>query len=88
MIYIYFFSNLIPHLRKYATSSGQRIVWDARYITATIDASPNALVELNRLLKSDEGILRHFTIKQPSEIQKAKWKDWRNIYAEKETDTK
>ena len=34
--------------RKYATTSGERIVWDARFVSTHIDASPTALVELDR----------------------------------------
>ena len=34
--------------RKYATISGERIVWDARYVSTHIDASPATLVEVDR----------------------------------------
>ena len=62
-------------------------MWDARYISTIIDASPYALKEVDRLLKNDEGILRYFTLKQTSAAQRAKNTGWRNPYMEKSSNT-
>ena len=34
--------------RKYATTSGDRIVWDARFVSTHIDVNPASLVEIDR----------------------------------------
>ena len=34
--------------RKYATTTGERIVWDARFVSTHIDVNPASLVEIDR----------------------------------------
>ena len=67
-------------LRKYATQEGQRHFWEARYITTLFDASPKCLIETERVLKNNEGLLRFFTIKQPSVIDRVNSKSYKNPF--------
>ncbi len=66
--------------RKYATVDGERHFWDARYVTATFDASPNCLKEVDRFLRNEEGILRHFPVKLDSAVDRANGKTYKNPY--------
>ncbi len=67
--------------RKFATADGTRYFWEARYITATFDANPKVLIETDRLLKNEEGVLRSFTVKMKTTFDKAKENSYRNVYA-------
>ena len=71
----------MPNHRRYATTDGTRYFWEARYITATFDASPQVLIETDRLLKNEEGILRSFTVRMKSGFDKVKERSYRNPYA-------
>jgi Ribosomal protein S6 len=66
--------------RKYPTTDGTRYFWDARYITTSFDASPKVLVETERLLRTEEGILRFFTIRGKTSIERCRGNSYRNPY--------
>jgi ribosomal protein S6 len=78
---VIYFSLIIN--RKFATTDGARSVWEARYIVATIDASPQALTQVDRVVRHDECVLRYFTVKHTLGLQRARTRDYRNPYAEK-----
>ena len=68
--------------RKYATTDGQRYFWEVRYVTSTFDISPKGLLEVERVVKSDEGVLRHFTTKVESASQRFNSRSYKNPYFE------
>jgi ribosomal protein S6 len=70
----------INYFRKYPAADGTRYFWEARYITTTFDASPKTLIDIDRLLKADDVVLRHFTTKPKSAIDKARGSSYRNPY--------
>jgi len=67
--------------RKYASTDGTRHFWDARYVSSYFDASPKALIEVERLLRNEEGVLRVFTIKKESGSARVRGGNWKNIFA-------
>mmetsp|Transcript_26590 Transcript_26590/g.26840 ORF Transcript_26590/g.26840 Transcript_26590/m.26840 type:complete len:129 (+) Transcript_26590:205-591(+) len=70
--------------RKYATLEGERYFWEARYTTATFDASPRCLVETERILRNADGMLRYFTIKGETSVDKVNSKNYRNPFVPRE----
>ena len=66
--------------RKYPTTDGSRYFWEARYITASFDASPKVLVETERLLRNEEGILRFFTVKGKTSAERSRGLSYRNPF--------
>jgi len=66
--------------RKYATTEGKRHFWEARYVSTCFDASPTALVEIDRLLRNEEGVLRYFTVKKETALNRAKGLTYRNVF--------
>ena len=66
--------------RKYASTDGQRHFWEARFISATFDASPKCLSEAERQLKGEEGILRFHTTRVTSAVEKVNSRNFRNPY--------
>ena len=66
--------------RKYPTESGERYFNNARFITSTFDASPKMLIEIERLLRADDGVLRFYTTKAKSNIEKSRGLSFRNPY--------
>lgn len=66
--------------RKYAATDGTRHFWDARYISSTFDASPKALVEVERFLRNEEGVLRVFTTKQEVGADRVRGGNYKNIF--------
>ncbi len=66
--------------RKYPTVDGERYFWEARYVTTMFDASPKSLREIERFLKNEEAILRQFTIKVDSAVDRAHGNTYKNPY--------
>ena len=73
-------SILFHMIRKYAGTDGIRYFWEARFITATFDANPQCLVETDRMLKNEAGVLRFFTVKLKSGVDRATGKSYKNPY--------
>ena len=69
--------------RRYATLSGHRLTWNARFVTATFDASPYCLSEAERFLRNEEGVLRFHSMKQDSAIERIRSRNWRNPYTKR-----
>jgi len=68
--------------RKYVSMSGQRYFWDARFVTTTFDASPETLGDIKRLLRDDEGVIRYFTTKQTTNIDRLTATNYKNPYGD------
>jgi ribosomal protein S6 len=66
--------------RKFATRTGERYFWEARYVSSFFDASPQALVEVSRMLRNEEGVLRVHTLRRDTVEQRLQGKNWRNKY--------
>ena len=66
--------------RKYAASDGTRLFWEARFVTASFDASPKCLTEIERLLRNEEGVLRFHFIKRDTTINRINSKTYKNPY--------
>ena len=66
--------------RKYPTEAGERYFDSARFITSTFDTSPKMLIEVERLLKADEGVLRFYTTRAKNNIVAARGTSFRNPY--------
>lgn len=66
--------------RKYVNAQGNKIYWDARYVSAYFDVTPKALTDINRILKLDEIVIRSHTIRVPSAVQKCDSKRYDNPY--------
>ena len=67
-------------IRKYPTEAGERYFDSARFITSTFDTSPKMLIEVERLLKADEGVLRFYTTRAKNNIVAARGTSFRNPY--------
>ncbi len=76
----YSLNNFGNFFRKYPTDEGERYFWEARYITATFDASPNALKEATRVMKTDAGVLRVFTTKLQNALDVCQGHTYRNPF--------
>ena len=68
---------------KYATRDGERYFWEARYVSSFFDASPKALVEVNRFLRTEDGILRFYTLKRETAQKRVDSKNYRNPFVQK-----
>ena len=66
--------------RKYISTTGERSFWGARFMTTTFDASPKVLAELGRLLRDDEAVLRYFTDKVPTKMDRTTATNYKNPY--------
>lgn len=66
--------------RKYAHTDGSRHFWEARYVTVSFDASPSCLQETERMMRMEEGVLRVFTTKVDTHINKVNSKNFKNPY--------
>eukprot|EP00598_Pedospumella_elongata_P001702 CAMPEP_0184967494 /NCGR_PEP_ID=MMETSP1098-20130426/858_1 /TAXON_ID=89044 /ORGANISM="Spumella elongata, Strain CCAP 955/1" /LENGTH=114 /DNA_ID=CAMNT_0027488965 /DNA_START=94 /DNA_END=438 /DNA_ORIENTATION=+ len=66
--------------RTFAVVDGPRYFWEARYLTATFDASPAALVEIGRMFRNEENVLRAFTIKRKSTVFQSSGGNYKNPY--------
>jgi len=66
--------------RKYAHTDGTRHFWEARYVTASFDASPKCLLETQRMLRMEEGVLRSFTTRVPTAVNKVNSRNFKNPY--------
>lgn len=71
---------LIGFCRQFPSMDGQRYFFEARYITVTYDAHPKVLTETDRLLKSEEALIRSFVVKQRSAFDLARGVTYRNQY--------
>lgn len=71
---------IIVKSRKFTTSDGSRTFWDARYVSAFIDISPKGLDGLDRLLKIEDAVIRHHTIRVPSAIDRCDSRRYNNPY--------
>ena len=68
--------------RKYASTDGTRHFWDARYTSSIFDASPKALIEVDRLLRNEEGVLRVFTTKKEG-ASRVRSSNFKNVFQNK-----
>lgn len=66
--------------RKYPTRDGERYFWEARYVSTYFDANPRTLIELGRMLRTEEGILRFFTLKRDTVKDRVAAKNFRNPF--------
>jgi Ribosomal protein S6 len=66
--------------RQYPTEEGERYFDEARFITATFDASPKLLNDVERLLRADEGVLRFYTTRTRNNVSKIRGESFRNRY--------
>lgn len=66
--------------RQYPTPEGERYFDEARFITATFDASPKLLNDVERLLRADEGVLRFYTTRTRNNVSKIRGESFRNRY--------
>ena len=74
-------NNLIySKCRQYPTEKGERYFDEARFITATFDASPKLLNDVERLLRADEGVLRFYTTRTRNNVSKVRGESFRNRY--------
>ncbi len=60
---------------------GQRLFWNAKYISVTMDASPETLRESERVLRSDDGIIRFQAIRIETAVTRFGSRNYRNPYA-------
>ena len=49
-------------------------------MTATFDLSPKALIEIDRLLRNDDGVLRWYTTRAKSAFERVDSKCYKNPY--------
>lgn len=63
-------------------TDGSRYFWEARYVSTTFDASPKCLIEIDRMLRNEEGVLRAFTVKHKSSLFRCSSKNYKNPYFE------
>ncbi len=70
---------LLP--RKYKTMDGQRVFWNAKFFSVIVDASPETMKESDRVLRSDDGIIRFQAIKIETAADRFGSKNFRNPYA-------
>jgi ribosomal protein S6 len=73
--------------RAFPTREGERYFWEARYVSTYFDASPKALVELGRMLRTEEGILRFFTLKKDSVKDRVSAANYKNPFKPKAEST-
>jgi ribosomal protein S6 len=69
--------------RKYPTRDGERYFWEARFVSTYFDANPRTLIDLGRMLRTEDGILRFFTMKKETGKDRVKAKNFRNPYSPK-----
>ena len=50
--------------RRYADAEGKKSFWDARYVTLSLDISPRGLAEVNKVLATEDCVIRSFTMKK------------------------
>jgi hypothetical protein len=73
-------TDAFSQYRKYPTEDGERYFINARFITSTFDAAPKLLVDVERLLRGDEGVLRFYTSRTKNNIDKSRGTTFRNPY--------
>ncbi len=66
--------------RKYVATDGSRYFWEARFTTVTFDASPSSLETIGRVIKQEEGVIRAFTVKLTSAVDRVNGKNYKNPY--------
>jgi hypothetical protein len=66
--------------RKFSVKDGQRYFWEARYITAYFDASPQCLSEVNRLLRNEGNVIRNVAIKMDTAHDRVTADTYKNPY--------
>lgn len=66
--------------RKYAVQDGSRYFWEARFISTTFDASPKCLVEIDRMLRNENEVLRTVTLKLDTAHDRATTNSYKNPY--------
>lgn len=77
------FITHVPSLsccRKFAVQDGSRYFWEARFVTATFDASPQCLVEVDRMLRNEANVLRSFTMKMDTAHERVTTNMYKNPY--------
>lgn len=50
-------------MRRFADVHGKKSFWDARFVTVSLDISPQGLEEVSRMLQSEDALLRHYNIR-------------------------
>mmetsp|Transcript_17254 Transcript_17254/g.28850 ORF Transcript_17254/g.28850 Transcript_17254/m.28850 type:complete len:151 (-) Transcript_17254:189-641(-) len=63
--------------RRFADAEGKKSFWSGRYVTVSMDISPQGLVELNRLHKSEEGILNIYTMKAKTSADRLETRNYK-----------
>jgi hypothetical protein len=71
---------MLVNCRKYVASDGSRYFWEARFTTVTFDASPSCLETIGRVMRQEEGVIRYFTAKKTSAIERVNGKNYKNPY--------
>ena len=71
--------------RKFATRTGERYFWEARYTSSFFDANPQTLREVSRMLKNEEGVLRVHTLRRDTTESRLRAMNWRNPYRFKDS---
>lgn len=66
--------------RKFVAADGSRYFWEARFCTVTFDASPQTLTYIDRLVKSEDSVIRSFTLKQISAVERVHATNFKNPY--------
>jgi ribosomal protein S6 len=61
-------------------TDGSRYFWEARFVCSTFDASPAALKETERLLRNEESVLKFFTVKLKTAVDRSKATSYKNPY--------
>lgn len=77
---MFWFYHDFSACRKYIASDGSRYFWEARFSTVTFDASPTALPTIARVIKQEEGVIRHFTLKLTSATDRINAMNYKNPY--------
>jgi hypothetical protein len=77
---IVFFFTISDLRREFPTEEGERHFWNAKYVTATFDASPDCLSQATRILKMDGGVIRVHTLKLKSLQQAIKQNNYKNPF--------
>eukprot|EP01035_Chromulina_nebulosa_P002593 gene2593-3516_t len=65
---------------KFTTPEGLRYYYDARYVSAYIDVSPKGIKDVDRVLKTNENVIRSHLIKAPSCIARINARRFNNPY--------
>ena len=80
VLYFYCYFYYYNFFRKFSVTDGTRYFWKARFVSTIFDASPPCLIEIERYLKNQDGVLRVFTIKHTSAVERSTCRNYKNPY--------